>query len=154
MVERPSREAETRLAAKVILVDQHNRVLLFRGGDPASPGSETWWFPPGGGLEPGETAEDGARREVYEETGLPLGDLGAIVYHRTAAFTFNGTPMVSEEDYYVVHVDHFEIATEGWTELERAVVEEHRWWPLVELRTTARVVYPETLVDLVEQFGR
>ncbi len=108
---------------------------------------------PGDGLEPGETAEEGGRRQVYEETGLQLGDLGPIVYHRSAAFTFNGTPMVSEEDYYVVSVEHFEITTKGWTDLEQAVVEEHRWWPLAELATTEEIVYLEGLVDLVERFG-
>ena len=137
----------------MVLVDQNDRVLLFRGGDPATSDPDTWWFPPGGGLESDETVEQGARREVYEETGLQLGDIGSIVYHRTAEFTFNGTPMVSEEDYYVVRIDHFEIATDGWTELEQAIVEEHRWWTLDELRTTKEVAYPEGLADLVEEFG-
>ena len=59
-----------RLAARVLLLDEGSRILLFRGGDPAAPERGTWWFTPGGGLEPGETRHQGAARELFEETGL------------------------------------------------------------------------------------
>lgn len=36
------------------------------------------WYLPGGGLKISETLEDAARREVYEETGLQLGELSLI----------------------------------------------------------------------------
>ena len=32
------------------------------------------WFMPGGGLKRGETLEQAARREVFEETGAQLGE--------------------------------------------------------------------------------
>jgi len=144
---------KVRLAAKVILIDRADRVLLFRGGDPTAPEAGTWWFPPGGGLEPGETVEQAARREVLEETGLTLDELGRVIFHRQAEFTYNGVDLVSEEDYFLVRVDHFDIRTDGWTDLEREVVTAHRWWPLDELRTTTDVVYPTELVTLIETFG-
>lgn len=41
--------------ARIILVDDSGQILLFRGGDPARPRAGTWWFTPGGAVEPGET---------------------------------------------------------------------------------------------------
>jgi len=47
-------------------------VLLARRGKPPNAGA---WSLPGGAQELGETAEDAARRELAEETGLAVGPL-------------------------------------------------------------------------------
>ena len=143
-----------RRGAKVILIAADGSILLFRGGDPARPDAGTWWFPPGGGVEPGETVEAAARREVLEETGLELDELGPVAGRRLVEFQFDGRTIVSDEVYFVVQVAGGAIDTDGWTELEREVVEEHRWWTVDELRATDETVYPDDLLDLVEQFGR
>jgi 8-oxo-dGTP pyrophosphatase MutT (NUDIX family) len=52
------------LGTRAVLLDGDNRVLLLR--HTYMPG----WHFPGGGVEPGETAEEAARREAEEETGL------------------------------------------------------------------------------------
>lgn len=57
------------VGANVIVEDPHGHVLLQRRSD-----SGTWGFP-GGLMEPGETLEETARRELREETGLEAGDL-------------------------------------------------------------------------------
>ena len=143
-----------RRGAKVILIAADGSTLLFRGGDPARPDAGTWWFPPGGGVEPDETVEAAARREVLEETGLELDELGPVAARRLVEFQFDGRTIVSDEVYFVVRVAGGAIDTDGWTELEREVVEEHRWWTVDELRATDETVYPDDLLDLVEQFGR
>ena len=60
--------------ALVPLVDPSGAVLLqHRDEDaPASPGQ---WSLPGGHIEPGESPEEAARRELLEETGLTAGEL-------------------------------------------------------------------------------
>jgi ADP-ribose pyrophosphatase YjhB (NUDIX family) len=55
-----------------IVVLKPDAVLLVRRGRPPAMGS---WSLPGGAQELGETAEQAARRELAEETGLEVGEL-------------------------------------------------------------------------------
>ncbi|WP_338087742.1 NUDIX domain-containing protein [Nocardioides lijunqiniae] len=57
------------LVAAGVLVRNGRRVLLQKRGDDGS------WGLPGGALNPGETLEQAARRELWEETGLVAGEL-------------------------------------------------------------------------------
>jgi 8-oxo-dGTP pyrophosphatase MutT (NUDIX family) len=145
-----ARRIVDRVAAKVIVVDFDDAVLLFRGGDPARPDEGTWWFPPGGGVEPGESIGQAAWREVYEETGLGIEELGPVVLRRNVEFTYKGVRYRSDEHYFIVCAHRFEVNQSRWTRNEAEVIEEHRWWPIRELRVTKEVVYPEDLVTLVE----
>lgn len=68
----PGAPAPILKAAGVMFVAPGGEILLMR-----RKGGAGWAFP-GGGIEDGETAEQAARRETHEETGLAFdGDLGA-----------------------------------------------------------------------------
>jgi 8-oxo-dGTP pyrophosphatase MutT (NUDIX family) len=56
--------------ATTLYVERDGEILLLRrAGDSAFSGQ---WFLPGGGVEEGETPEEGARRELLEEAGLTI----------------------------------------------------------------------------------
>jgi 8-oxo-dGTP diphosphatase len=55
------------------VIVREGRVLMVHERSRRSGGGE-WWTLPGGGLRPGETAEEALRREVFEETGLVVSD--------------------------------------------------------------------------------
>lgn len=55
-----------------IVVIKDDQVLLCRRGKPPNVGS---WTLPGGAQDVGETCEEAARRELFEETGLTVGEL-------------------------------------------------------------------------------
>jgi 8-oxo-dGTP pyrophosphatase MutT (NUDIX family) len=137
-----------------LLLDEVGDVLLFRGGDPARPGAGTWWFTPGGGIDDGESAEEAARRELREETGLIVGELGRVVLRRHVEHQFKGMRITQDEDFFLVRCQSFEPDAAGWTEIERQVVEEHRWWSRERLRKTDTIVYPADLADVLDQLDR
>ena len=140
-----------RRAARVLLVDAADRVLLLRGTDPADLSRGDWWFTPGGGLDEGESPVEAARRELFEETGLHLAadELGPVVHERVARFTFSGTDYRQAEVFFLARVDAHEVDASGWTALEVASVTGHRWWPRAELARTDERVFPDDLATVL-----
>ncbi len=62
-----------RPSARLLVVDEQNRVLLFRFvfKEGALAGQE-FWATPGGELDAGETFEEAAIRELFEETSIQI----------------------------------------------------------------------------------
>ncbi|MFI6601579.1 NUDIX hydrolase [Nonomuraea sp. NPDC050536] len=96
-----------RPAARVVCVDPDGKVLLLRWHDRVS--GETFWEPPGGGIQAGETPLEAARRELTEETGLP----GSAVQDRHVAvprdFVWLGVHYVKTEQFYLAEFDECEL---------------------------------------------
>src|SRR5262245_54233171 len=76
-----------RVGARVLLLDEPDRVLLMHALDPDDPGHR-WWELPGGGVDTGETLEQAAIREVAEETGIELDHLGPRIWIRESRFRY------------------------------------------------------------------
>lgn len=140
-----------RRAARVLLLDEADRLLLVRGHDVDQP-ERSWWFTVGGGLEPGESPREGAVREVFEETGLRLdpATLHGPVLTRSAIFDFVAQRCRQDEEIFLARIPGDAVlGTDGWTELEVAVLDEMRWWTLDDLADVRIEVFPEGLADLV-----
>ena len=95
---------QTPNAASVALIDRDKVLLIQRARKP-------WfglWSLPGGRLEPGETAEQAATREIHEEVGLrayrlhpvrrmQLGGDGRFVLQVFATEAFEGEVVLNDE---------------------------------------------------------
>ena len=147
-------QAEFRATSRVLLIDPDDRILLFLqyGKDRAvSPR----WITPGGGVDPGESHDQAARRELLEETGLVIDDLA---------------PAFLEEDFdpdqrwhpyrrghwawYAARVDRFDPDRAGWTDEEIADVVEWRWFDADELdleHATGYEIEPPALADILRR---
>ena len=92
---------------------------------------------PGGGVDPGETEEQAAIREVAEETGYVLGeeDLIGPIASRHVVHGYSDQVIEQDEAFYLAMVSPFEVDISAHTEEERLTLQSHRWWSHDELAT-------------------
>lgn len=140
-----------RATSRILLFDRDNRVLLFLTTAPDTSGVARW-LTPGGGVDPGETHHDAALRELREETGLVLDDLGMPVWAHDFVVRWDDADHdTGHAEFYTAVVDAFEPSDAQWTDDERVDVLAHKWWTLRELLATDDAYEPAELIDLVRR---
>ncbi len=142
---------QVRPGVRVLVIDAADRVLLFASNDDDG---RPFWYPPGGGSEPGETAEETARREPWEETGLTDVELAAEIWRRRGLASWGGATYDCRERWFLARVAECRIDTTRFTEQERRAIAAHRWWTVDELAATADRLVPDNLAELVRALLR
>lgn len=150
----PGVEPIERPSGRIFVVDDDFRALMIRGRDPQNQARGHFWWTPGGGLDPGETTQVGAARELWEEIGLPLdspSDLGPVVMTRRSVFGMDNIWYDSTETFYVTRVaSGFEPAPQHWEPIEHAAIVEMAFLGADHIRGMDEPVYPLNLPEFLE----
>lgn len=121
-------------------------MFLFRHQDQFS----TYWVTPGGGVEPGETWEEAALRELCEETGIAGVPLRGWIWSREKDGLLGNEPVRAVERYFLVRAEPEMVHTANQLEYEREVYQVFHWWSVAELRASEETAYPAGLADLLD----
>ncbi|MFI7617643.1 NUDIX hydrolase [Nonomuraea terrae] len=142
-----------RFTARVLPIDRENRVLLLHGFDPAVP-DRPFWFTIGGALEGGETPQEAAARELYEEVGIRagVGEITGPHGSRITSFDFAQYAITQDETFLAVRVDgEAAVSFDHMEQIEKETTLSYRWWSADELDATEETVHPENLGELLRK---
>ncbi|MFB4280714.1 MULTISPECIES: NUDIX hydrolase [unclassified Nonomuraea] len=136
-----------RFTARVLPIDEQDRVLLLHGFDPAQP-EKRFWFTIGGAVEEGETLEDAAARELYEEVGIRAEIDRFTGPHATGLieFTWSQYAFTQDQSFFAIRVGpDAAVSFDHMEQIEKDTTTAYRWWTVAELDGTEEIVYPEDL---------
>jgi len=144
-----------RSCVRVVLRDRAGRILLFRAVL-ESRAAEHWWELPGGGIEPGESYQQTAVREIREETGLEISaaEVGPPRWRRSATWTARGIRRLQHEVVVPVQLDADAppVTDGGRTAEELEEYVEARWWNVADVLASTERFYPGRLPELLPAF--
>ena len=135
-----------RPTARLIVLNERDEVLLFRLEGDGGP----FWMSPGGGLKAGESYEQAARRELMEETGIEITELGPWVWKGTDLWHGRDKTYRMIRRFYLVRLRGTpEVDLSGLTGFEAKVTIEYRWWSIDEIRQSSEKFSPRRMASLL-----
>ncbi len=138
-----------RRTSRIILMDGHGAALLFMTAAPDSTRFARW-ITPGGGVDPGETHGQAAIRELFEETGLVVDDVGEPVWSLDFEVAWDEADHDrGHAEYFVVRCERFDPVSTNWTESEHVDMTQHGWFTADELLRSGQPFEPYDLPRLL-----
>ena len=137
----------SRPSSRLLILNQQRELLLFQFEfHEGALAGQRYWATPGGGVEPGESYKQAALRELFEETGMVIDELGPQVGYRNFPLQMpDGETVLSQEKFWLIETDIVAIDNSRRTAHERKVMTAHRWWSLHDIAATSEQIYPQAL---------
>jgi 8-oxo-dGTP diphosphatase len=145
-----------RPSARLLILDPQDRLLLFRYVFRDGPlAGEDYWGTPGGALEDGETFEQAAIRELFEETGIKVQRVGAHIAESEFVLRIpSGEEVLAHERYLLIDAADAALSRVGWLPDEANVIADHKWWTRDEIANAQVQIWPDNLLAMLARAGR
>lgn len=141
-----------RKAVRVLLLNGNNELLLMcvEGFDIATVDGKRnnrYWCTLGGGIEPNETIQQAALREIFEESGLAQNDieLGPVAWYGDVTLLLKGVLTTLAESFIVAKTTNLNVALHMPTEDEREAIKQLKWFSLEDIKNSSDVIFPVLL---------
>ena len=142
---------KVRKRAGALIISEKNRLFLFKFKFTFLAGGKTLWVAPGGGVEEGESFEQGLRRELYEEMGIDVFQVGTYSFYRKMPLKYkSGEEFLSDERFYVIDVPDEDVVFDNMTSAERQLTLEGRWWSAADIRRSDEDFFIDNLDSILE----
>lgn len=108
-----------------------------------------FWFPIGGKIEEGESMQEAALREIYEETGMAPEqvELGPIVWFGEFDLVLADIPTHIKQTFIVAKTKQNHISLDYLTKEEKEVIKKIAWFSLEDIKNSTEVIYPVVLPE-------
>jgi 8-oxo-dGTP pyrophosphatase MutT (NUDIX family) len=142
-------DIKIRPSARVVLLDDADRLLMLRIHDSSAtrgpnPITADLWLLVGGGVQAGETYEQAAYREVFEETGIREVSIGPCVWTQDKLVSNpNGELEMVVGRFFVGRVAAGNpVSFSGHEPLEASTIVGYRWFSHAEILARERPTKP------------
>lgn len=133
------------VSACVLIVNEKGQLLLQKRAD------NGFWAYPGGSMEPGETFEECAKREAFEETGLECLELDYFT-HKSGKEMHYIYP--NQDEVYIAEIVFLCEKYQGELNVQESEVTEQQFFDLDKLPDNISPTNRSVIQQLVECLGR
>ena len=149
--------APIRNSVKVILLNEKNEILLVLADDPKTTSVDgayhgKFWFLVGGEIEPNESIEKAAIREILEETGIKEEeiDLGPLVWFGEFDLVLDGVLTHLKQTFIVAKTKQTKVSFVNLTTWENRSFQALKWFSIDQIKNSKEIIYPVDLAYYLE----
>ncbi|OMD17280.1 NUDIX hydrolase [Paenibacillus odorifer] len=141
---------DIRNSARAILMNNSGQVLLFKFKFEDVKDQKILWVTAGGGLKDNESFEEALRREIFEEIGANIDEIGPWVWTRSIVINGVKKDFISYERYYLININDSDVTLLNMTDKEKRTLKGYYWWNIEEIIKSNEVFAPPKLGDLIK----